>query len=75
VGGNETWGSNEDVEFRDQMNDCQLLEEFFRSEAIRSAVELSVNCAHSIAARETRGDVGVGVWRSVLWWMTTDVSE
>ena len=29
-GGNETWGSNEDVQFRDQMNDCQLLEEFFR---------------------------------------------
>lgn len=50
MGGYETWGSNEDVEFRDQMNDCQLLEEFVRSEVIRSAVELRVKCAHSIPA-------------------------
>jgi len=48
VDGNETWGTNEDVEFRVQMNDCQLLEEFFRSEAIRSAVELRVNFAQTI---------------------------
>lgn len=80
MGGNETWDSNEDVEFRDQMNDCQLLEEFVRSEAIRSAVELRVKFTHytrKTRLTETRGavGVGVGVWRSVLLWMTTDVSE
>jgi len=48
VGGNGTRGTDEDVEFRDQMNDCQLLEEFVRSEAIQSAVELRVKCTHSI---------------------------
>lgn len=49
--GNGIWDSNEDVEFGDQMNDCQLLEELVRSEAIRNAVELRVECAQSIPVR------------------------